>query len=355
MTNIDKLYGQLLEGEVSKEIFVKKARLEYPNFVTQMNSFEDIVTILKNKSIIAEAHKLDTNQIIDRLSPYAVKAGIDFEMSKKQDLVAGDYDKIRKKVAKNLQKNQNYYRDRQHANAKDILKRDEKQDMEPVKSGNLVDKDNKMQKPKGFHADKANTKASKKENRKGKPKGVKIMKEEVQSGGNIPPVADFSGQEVTIAVDPTTRKKYPEPKKVKVTRQEGSLVWVDKGDGQEDPNPVTLNMLNPEPELSKPDLAKAWSDWDKTNQGKLSAGASKDAPGYTTPMEEDDMPKIREIVGKLKDYLKRKKGSKKGVKDEAMEFSIGGKTQYVRDQDAIEKEKELRAAGVTKFGKRRVQ
>ena len=269
MTNITKLYQQLQEGKTTRDYFVKEARRQFPQFISPVSSFNDIVNILKGKRLVTEnltkevsgagfdaigeatadenlqmqemsdseiekvayqlgiedsivrdgeggianteemitlikqsgengegdaygpndgpshpdraeaswlteAHKLDTEQILDRMSPYAVKKGIEVELKKEKVVDKTTLDKVRARVAKKLQKNREAYNDLILANVKSVDKQDKDLETKEVKQ-ELVDKKNAMRKPKGFKADKANTKASKKENRKGKPKGVKVM------------------------------------------------------------------------------------------------------------------------------------------------------------------------------------
>ena len=294
MTHINKLYHELQEGKITKDRFVKTAIREHSNFVSPVNSYDDIVAILKRKNLISEAHKLSTTQIIDRLSPYAVKKGIEVELAKSKK--EADLDKIRDKVAKKLMANAKAYDADQYANANDIEKKDSKLRMKVVKS-ELTDKDNAMKKPKGFSADKANTKASKKENKKGKPKGVKLMKENM-GGDQIPQAADYKNQEVTITHDPNTKKQLDQPKTGMVKDQQGSILYVDFGDGEI--TPLTISVIQKpgeEPEMDKANLDKAWSDWDKTKQGKPNA-------------IEEEKVKISEIVKKLKSYLAKRKNIK---------------------------------------------
>ena len=367
---------------------------------------------------MTEAHQLSTEQIIDRLNPYAVKKGIEVEIAKCKGEI--DLQKIKEKVAKNLSKNPKYYEADQYANAKIVDKHDSKQEMRPVKK-ELVDKDNAMRKPKGYSSDKANTKASKKENRKGKPKGVKLMKE--NDGGQMPQQMDYTGQDITVSVDPNTKKPLGQPKPGKVVRQHGNILYVDFGDGQE--TPITISIVDDAeqaPQLSKSELDKSWSDWDKTGQGRISAmeegepsdlipvdvslmdadsityngepldadrlrdeddrdyreevmrygvveydgekyeidyiddpsnysqNQDRDEYGdgpqvHLIPAEEMGPGKIKEIVGKLKEYLSKKKALKKGVKDEAKVFTVGGKDMIKSDAEANEFEKELKAKG----------
>lgn len=331
MTTISNLYQQLKEGEVTRENFMRRVRNEYSHIVSPTNSFDDTIRILKNKGVLTEAHQLSTEQIIDRLNPYAVKKGIEVEIAKCKGEI--DLQKIKERVAKNLSKNQKYYEADQYANAKIVDKHDSKQEMRPVKK-ELVDKDNAMRKPKGYSPDKANTKASKKENRKGKPKGVKLMKE--NDGGQMPQQMDYTGQDITVSVDPNTKKPLGEPKPGKVVRQHGNILYVDFGDGQE--TPITISVVDnaeQEPQLSKSELDKAWSDWDKTGQGRISAMEEK---------EEMGPGKIKEIVGKLKEYLSKKKSLKRGIKEEE---DTGVVRISKNDPKKAEKIKKVKARGGT--------
>lgn len=132
---------------------------------------------LYDRGYLQEQEKPTTDQILDNLNPYTVKAALNYELSKKP--VNGDveYGKLLDKIAKKLQKNPKAYEFTQFANATKIEKADAKLQMEPVKE--KTDKHNGMKPIKGHKDAKANTKTSKKENKKGLPKGVKVMKEAV--------------------------------------------------------------------------------------------------------------------------------------------------------------------------------
>jgi len=244
MTNITKLYQQLQEGKTTREYFVREARRQFPQFISPVTSFDDAVNILKSKRLVSEnltkevsgarfdtlgetqmtdqaiikrakqlgiedsivldgeggvenaeemialinnsepineAHKLDAEQILDRMSPYAVKKGIEVELKKEKTYDNTTIDKVKERVARKLKKNPNAYDDQIIANVKKVEKQDKELEATELKK-ELVDKKNAMRKPKGFKADKANTKASKRENRKGKPKGVKVMPDKGVTG-----------------------------------------------------------------------------------------------------------------------------------------------------------------------------
>ena len=54
MKNINLQYRELLEGKMNQAQFLRNARMMFPNFVTNQNSFNDSVTILKTKGMITE-------------------------------------------------------------------------------------------------------------------------------------------------------------------------------------------------------------------------------------------------------------------------------------------------------------
>jgi hypothetical protein len=99
-------------------------------------------------------------------------------LDKEKELTNDSYIKALNKAALMLQKNPHIFDEEMFANAKDVAKADAKLGTEEVKKNNLVNKDRQMKKMKGQNIDKANTKVSTKENKKGKPKGVQMMKED---------------------------------------------------------------------------------------------------------------------------------------------------------------------------------
>ena len=370
MANITQLYQQLQEGKGTKSDFVKAAVSQYPNYVSVLNSFNDVVRILKSKSLISESHKLTTAQIIDRLNPYTFKKGVEVEIEKAGGIENCDLEKIREKVAKALTKNPNCYDAYQFANATEMNKRNSKHQYQPVKN-ELKDKENQMRKPKGFSPDKANTKASKKENRKGKPKGVKIMKEDVtqQAGGNIPQEENLVNKQVILKQHPDKQKREGEnPQSIPATvvEQNGNIIHVQlEEDGKV--YATTRSVIDTDGETpqdqdtpyTKDQLKQAWLNRDKEGH-KVFRGMLPYTPGKlnisndeSPNLEERENGKLKEIVGKLKDYLKKKK-SKKGIKDEAMDYVTGtspsgeevvlGKYKSGRGQKAAS---EFRSKGAT--------
>ena len=193
---IANLFAKHKAGEISKEKFLYEARKDSNlPWITNMTSYSDAINILKSKNIISETvtkkeetvdfdmnkstgfltEQKDLHLTIDRLNPILVDKAIDFELEKVAKIDSEIFKKTTEKVVKKLQKNPHAYDDVVVSNATKIHKTDEKLKMIPVKGDNLVDENNQMKKIKGVEVAKSNVKTSKKENKKGKPKGVKEM------------------------------------------------------------------------------------------------------------------------------------------------------------------------------------
>jgi hypothetical protein len=132
----------------------------------------------KKMSLNEVDNNVPTDPAVDRVNPYFLKRGVQMLLAKEKELTNDSYIKALNKAALMLQKNPHAFDEEMFANAKDVEKADDKLEVEEVKKNNLVNKDREMKKMKGQNIDKANTKVSTKENKKGKPKGVQMMKEE---------------------------------------------------------------------------------------------------------------------------------------------------------------------------------
>jgi hypothetical protein len=60
---INKLYADLRENKITKDFFVRAARRDHINIISPVNTYSDIIKILKNKGLVSEA-ELSTAQII---------------------------------------------------------------------------------------------------------------------------------------------------------------------------------------------------------------------------------------------------------------------------------------------------
>lgn len=201
MTTID-LYKQLSEGKITQSKFLYEVRRDSNlPWILNTTSFKDAVSILKNKGIIREMKinesitDEETTRIIDRLNPYVFNKALFSELDKLPVVNDETYSKTRTKVAKKLQKDPNAYRDEQFANSKDVAKADEKLQMVPVKKDNFTDEKRGMTKIKGQTIAKSNTRTTKKENKKGKPKGVKEMTYNAKTAKGIAKVMPSTGVE----------------------------------------------------------------------------------------------------------------------------------------------------------------
>jgi len=130
---VQNLYTQYLDGKITKQKFLYEVRRDQNlNMISPSNSFDDVVKILKNKSIISEkAHKeakLATGKqevdiiakTIDMVNPYEYSRGMDYELdimdvpATSGDLSEDNVLKAQKKVLANLTKNPQYYCDKIH-------------------------------------------------------------------------------------------------------------------------------------------------------------------------------------------------------------------------------------------------
>jgi len=116
MRTLQEKYNGVLEGKFSKTQFKRDAAIEMPQFVSTVNSFDDTVSILKNKGAITEAKteepKYTTASPADTIAPDVLDTGIKFELDKKYgtlDVTPEQYAKCREMAIKNLAKDVLYY------------------------------------------------------------------------------------------------------------------------------------------------------------------------------------------------------------------------------------------------------
>jgi hypothetical protein len=122
---VQNLYTKYLNGEITKQKFLYEVRRDQNlTMISPNNSFEDVVKILKNKSIISEkASKESTGKqeveivakTIDMVNPYQYSKGMEYELgimdipAVEGDLSEENIAKAQKKVLTNLTKNPLYY------------------------------------------------------------------------------------------------------------------------------------------------------------------------------------------------------------------------------------------------------
>jgi len=152
MRTLTEKYRAVNEGRFTKAQFLRDARLEQPQLVTQHNSYDDAVSILRTRGLIFEAEKTEpiyrppVVQPEDQFSIDTVERGIDTEIEK-MGVTAPmlpdeeQYSKAKATTLKNLLKNPNFYIDK-IAGVKSTAAR--KDVMKTVAGNKPVDKDNGM-------------------------------------------------------------------------------------------------------------------------------------------------------------------------------------------------------------------
>ncbi len=149
MKTLQEQYNLITEGKGHKDVFLKEAKSRYPNLISNVLTYDQATTILKQRSIIQEhmlggvaknlgkkpdwfsifdenmniiaeedlnknSYNYEDKKNIDNMNGEEFKLGINFEMSKVAELLTsenmGEYlDKARKTVAKNLAANSLHY------------------------------------------------------------------------------------------------------------------------------------------------------------------------------------------------------------------------------------------------------
>ena len=151
MRTLQEKYNATLEENFSKAQFVRDARLELPNMITQFNGFEDSVSILKNRGMIFEDKKAkvpEYDNISFSHSLESIERAIDYELEgmglmSNETISEEDFGKAKKKAEKNLKKDPNHYL---HLLSGDSKKVDKHDQMIPVKKGIHVDTFNGLKK-----------------------------------------------------------------------------------------------------------------------------------------------------------------------------------------------------------------
>ena len=156
MKNIQKQYQELLEGKMSKANFMRNARMQFPQHIAPITTYEDSIKILKSKRILTEAKQpkgvyghnpnaeAPRTKNIDHLDYYQVQRGTEFELSKMPEITDENYVKAREKAVQNILKNPDAYRNLQLANFEAVREIDKDLRMKEVKKGSLTDKANGM-------------------------------------------------------------------------------------------------------------------------------------------------------------------------------------------------------------------
>jgi hypothetical protein len=229
MTTLE-LFKKHRKGEVSRERFLYEVRRDNNlPWVTNTTSYDDAVKILKNKGIIREAYEnVATDPAVDRVNPYYLKKGVEKLLSKEKELTNDSYNLALNKAAKQLAANPHAFDKEKFGNAESVAKADAKLKMTPVKNNNFVDKENGMKKIKGQETLKAMS-APTKENRKGKPKGVKVMPDKGVEGKEkvIKEISDYVKKKLKL--DENTYHDFHEGMVIPMEEGEGIVKEINGG------------------------------------------------------------------------------------------------------------------------------
>lgn len=210
MKNIQKQYTDLLEGKMSKQNFMRNVRMQFPQHISPVTSYDDSIKILKGKRILSEAPQgvyghdpnAETPQKpgIDQLNYYQVYHGIQYELAKMPEITDETYIAARKKVVDNILKDPDAYKELQLANFKAVKQMDKDLEMKDVKANNLVDKPNEMKVVKKDVKGNTQDTLEKKEKKKSKDAGIKQMTQTPKKAKGIAKVMEVPGKETVKAL-----------------------------------------------------------------------------------------------------------------------------------------------------------
>jgi len=219
MKNITAQYRDLLEGKMSQANFLTNVRRDFPHLVTNINSFQDTVKILKSKRILSEVEIKNPNNEtpkeigFDHVNYYQLTKGTNYELEQMDVISDENYVEARNKALDNIKKDPDAYRELIVHNLKDIKKRDKNLQMVPVEKNNLVDKANAM---KATQKDaKTNTQTTLGKQESAKKGGIKKVKHMTMSPKRYKGVEYFEtpGKEKVIALKEHLLKEFDDPKK----------------------------------------------------------------------------------------------------------------------------------------------
>jgi hypothetical protein len=312
MTTLE-LYKKHKSGTVSRDKFLYEVRRDNNlPWVTNMTSYDDAVQILKNKGIIREMDaNVPVDPAVDLVNPYFLKRGVQSLLAKEKELTNDSYVNALNKAAKNLIRDPKFYDVDMLANADEVEKADAKLQMEPVKKDNFNNKDREMKKIKGRNDAKANTKVTTKENKKGKPKGVEIMKEAVLDeltsslkkkdlvNEDVHPVYNVGSVIHTPDGEGTIKEIIGSTFTVEMkdgTHQDWQVNVIDKATEK-------AKEKENETQLNKHELDAAWAQRDKENP-KVFGGMLTDPEHWKKPLDPKAIKKYIDIYKHDKKKMK---------------------------------------------------
>lgn len=156
MKNIQAQYTDLLEGKMSQANFLRNVRMQFPQYVSNVSSYEDSVKILKGKRILSEEKKpegvyghnpsaeVTLYPNFDTVNYNQLMKGMKYELSLMDEITDENLILAKKKALKALTKDPMAYRELMIANQKAVTEMDKDLKMKEAKADNRVDKANGM-------------------------------------------------------------------------------------------------------------------------------------------------------------------------------------------------------------------
>jgi hypothetical protein len=318
MKNIQAQYTDLLEGKMSQANFLRNVRMQFPQYVSNVSSYEDSVKILKGKRILFEAKKPegvyghDPNAEVtlypnfDTVNYTQLIKGMKFELAQMDEITDANMLLAKKMALKKLTKDPMAYRELVVANQNAVTEMDKTLKMKEVKKGDLVDKANGM---KVIKKD-APAAANKSKKFTNKVEKIKQMTQTPKRAKGIEKVMEVPGKEKVMALKEALLREFDsehssehinvgarvmtkDKKKVgevESIEQDTATVKLDDGTSEH----VQLNVLTMKEVPSKQDKSK---EVEETVLSK-DQGAQMTS-GYPTKDEWDSMSE-EDRVAKLK-------------------------------------------------------
>jgi len=216
MKNIQAQYTDLLEGKMSQANFLRNVRMQFPQYVSNVSSYEDSVKILKGKRILSEAKKPEgvyghnSNAEVtlypnfDTVNYTQLIKGMKFELAQMDEITDANMLLAKKMALKKLTKDPMAYRELVVTNSKEVAEMDKTLKMKEVKKGDLVDKANGM---KVIKKD-APAAANKSKKFTNKVEKIKQMTQTPKRAKGIEKVMEVPGKEKVMALKEALLKEF---------------------------------------------------------------------------------------------------------------------------------------------------
>ena len=216
MKNIQAQYTDLLEGKMSQANFLRNVRMQFPQYVSNVSSYEDSVKILKGKRILSEVKKPegvyghDPNAEVtlypnfDTVNYTQLIKGMKFELAQMDEITDANMLLAKKMALKKLTKDPMAYRELVVVNSKEVAEMDKTLKMKEVKKGDLVDKANGM---KVIKKD-APAAANKSKKFTNKVEKIKQMTQTPKKAKGIEKVMEVPGKEKVMALKEALLREF---------------------------------------------------------------------------------------------------------------------------------------------------